>query len=63
MLDDAVASYRRALYHKPDYADAHSNMGNAFAERGKLEEAIASYQRALAARSRLRRRTSIWAMP
>jgi predicted O-linked N-acetylglucosamine transferase (SPINDLY family) len=45
--DDAVACYRRALELKPDYADAHYNLGNAFQDQGKLEEAVACYRRAL----------------
>ena len=32
---------------KPDYADAHSNLGNALKEEGRLDEAVASYHRAL----------------
>ena len=33
-LDEAVACYRRALELKPDYAEAHNNLGNAFKEQG-----------------------------
>ena len=32
---------------KPDYAEAHNNLGNVLKDQGKLEEAIASYQEAL----------------
>ena len=32
---------------KPDYAEAHNNLGNAFKEQGKLDEAVACYRRAL----------------
>ena len=28
-LDEAVACYRRALELKPDFAEAHNNLGNA----------------------------------
>jgi len=45
--DDAVNSYRKALAIRPDYADAHNNLGNALQELGKVKEAEASYQRAL----------------
>ena len=38
----------RALARKPDYADAHCNKGNALAELGRLEDAVAGYGRALA---------------
>ncbi len=46
-LDEAVACYRRALQLKPDYAEAHSNLGNALKDQGKLDEAVACYRRAL----------------
>ena len=45
-LDEAVACYRRALELKPDYAEAHSNLGNALKDQGKLDEAVACYRRA-----------------
>ena len=32
---------------KPDYAQAHNNLGNALRDQGKLEEAVAAYRRAL----------------
>ena len=47
-MEEAVACYRRALELKPDYAEAHANLGNTFKDRGKLDEAVASYRRALA---------------
>ncbi len=46
--DEAVASYNKALAIKPDYAEAHSNLGNALKDLGKLDEAVASYNKALA---------------
>ena len=49
-LAEAVASYRRALVSKPDYSEAHGNLGNALRDDGRLAEAVASYQRALALR-------------
>ena len=39
--DEALACYRRALELKPDYAEAHSNLGIALKDQGKLEEAVA----------------------
>ena len=33
-LDEAVACYRRALELKPDFAEAHYNLGNALRTRG-----------------------------
>lgn len=38
----------KALSVKPDYADAHSNLGNALREMGKLDEAECSYRKAIA---------------
>ena len=46
-LDEAVACYRRALELQPDYAEAHSNLGNVLRDQGKLDEAIACCRRAL----------------
>ncbi|HET9113244.1 MAG TPA: tetratricopeptide repeat protein, partial [Burkholderiales bacterium] len=46
-LDEAIASYRRALDLKPDYAEAHNNLGSALQAQGKLDEAIASYRCAM----------------
>ena len=47
MLEEAVASYRRALELKPDFVEAHSNLGNALREQGRLDDAVACYRRAL----------------
>ena len=46
-LDSAVANYRRALEIKPDFAEAHCNLGLALQDLGQLEGAMASYKRAL----------------
>jgi tetratricopeptide (TPR) repeat protein len=46
-LDEAIASFNKALSLKPDYAEAYYNMGLAFQDQGKLEEAIGSYNKAL----------------
>ena len=42
-----MACYQRALQAKPDYAEAHNNLGNVLQEQGQAAEAIACYQRAL----------------
>ena len=46
-LEEAEDSYREALRLKPDYAEAHNNLGNVLWDQGKLEEAEASYREAL----------------
>jgi len=47
-LDDALASYDKALELKPDYAEAFYNRGNALKEMNRLDDALASYDKALA---------------
>jgi len=47
-LDEAVASYDRAIAIKSDYADAYSNRGNALKGLKLLKEAIDCYDRAIA---------------
>ena len=46
--DTAVDLITKALAIKPDYAEAHNNLGIAFKELGRLDEAVASYHKALA---------------
>ena len=45
--DVAIDLIGRALSIRPDYAEAHNNLGNAFKSQGELVEAIAHYKRAL----------------
>ncbi|MDD3294392.1 MAG: tetratricopeptide repeat protein, partial [Geobacteraceae bacterium] len=45
---EAAELINREVALKPDYADAHSNLGNAFREMGRLEDAEASYRKAIA---------------
>jgi len=47
LLDEAAASFRRALDLKPIYPGAHYNLGNAFMAQGRMDVAIACYRRAL----------------
>jgi tetratricopeptide (TPR) repeat protein len=47
-LDEAVASFDRALALKPDFAEALLSRGVVLFELGRFEEAIASYDRLLA---------------
>jgi len=43
-----LASYQKALAIKPDFANAHSNLGNVLRELGRLDEAVANYNKAIA---------------
>ena len=47
-IEDAVARYHRVLFLKPDYAEAHNNLGAALAAQGRVEDAVARYKCALA---------------
>ncbi|MBI4625079.1 MAG: tetratricopeptide repeat protein, partial [Verrucomicrobia bacterium] len=47
-LDEAVASFRRALALQPKLPSALNNLANALAVQGKVDEAIACCQRAIA---------------
>jgi len=49
-LGEAVASYRQALSHNPEYVEAHNNLGTLLQSLGKVSEAAASYRSALALR-------------
>ena len=46
--EDDLAAYHGALALRPEYAEAHNNLGNALKELGLPEEAAASYGKALA---------------
>ena len=43
LMDDAVKSYEKAVAIKPDYADAHFNLGNILRDLGELDGAIKSF--------------------
>jgi len=45
-LAEAIALYAKAVALKPDYAEAHNNLGNALGEARRFEEAAASLGRA-----------------
>jgi predicted O-linked N-acetylglucosamine transferase (SPINDLY family) len=47
-LPEAVAAYRQALALKPDFAEAHINLGSILSDLGQLEEALAAFGAALA---------------
>jgi tetratricopeptide (TPR) repeat protein len=43
----AVAAFREAVRLKPEYAEAHYNLGRLLSDLGKLDEAIAEYREAI----------------
>jgi Flp pilus assembly protein TadD len=45
---EAIAGYRQAIAVMPDFAKAHSNLGNLLFEQGRLEEAVTHLRRAIA---------------
>ncbi len=47
-LQEAIDCFQRALALRPDYADAANNLGNALQAMGRTDEAIATWQRAVA---------------
>ena len=44
--DAAIASLTEAIRLKPDYAEAYSNLGAAFHDIGRYEEAVTHYRKA-----------------
>lgn len=49
-LDESIKSYVKSLAIKPDFADAHNNMGNVFDDQRNFEEAVKCYRKALSIR-------------
>jgi protein O-GlcNAc transferase len=47
-LPEAVAGYRQAIALKPDFAEAHNNLGSALSDLGQFDEALAAGRRAVA---------------
>ena len=45
---EALAVYRQGVALDPDHAEAHSNLGSALGQLGRLQEAVQSFERALA---------------
>jgi tetratricopeptide (TPR) repeat protein len=46
-VGDAITNLERALRAKPDFADAHNNLGRAFAHLGRWKEAAREFELAL----------------
>lgn len=53
--EEAATIYGRVIRAKPDYAEAHSNLGNALAAMGRIDKAIASFREALRHKPGLKR--------
>ena len=47
-LQEAETVYRQILDIKPDFAEAHNNLGNVLRELGRLDDAVATYHKTLA---------------
>ena len=43
----AITHYTKAIELKPDFANAYNNLGNAYADKGKLDNAIRDYTTAI----------------
>lgn len=52
-LEEAATEYRALLKIKPDYAEAHANLGVVLARLNRYDEATASYETALRLNSKL----------
>ncbi len=46
-VDEAISHYERALEIRPQYREAHFNLGGALVRVGKLDEGISHYREAL----------------
>ena len=44
---EATAAFRQAVKARPDFAEAHSNLGYSLRNSGRVDEAIAAYQEAI----------------
>ncbi len=53
LLNEAAASYRRALKLNPKYVEAYDNLGNVLKELGQNNEAVSSFRRALSIKPNL----------
>jgi len=61
-MNDAIAQYDEALRLKPDFAEAHDNLGNILAKMpGRSEDAIAQFEEALREAGFCRGAITIWA--
>ena len=47
-LPEAIAQYQEAIRLKPDFAEAHNNLGNALVRANRPQDAIEHYEIAAA---------------
>ncbi len=47
-IDFAISLYTKAIFAKPNYVQAHNNLGTAYAQKGNLAKAEEQYKRAIA---------------
>ena len=48
-VEEAIASYRKAIELKPDFADAHKNLATCLHEEGDFHDALSFYSSSLEA--------------
>ena len=46
-MDEGIEQFQKALETRPDFAEAHNNLGNALLQKGLVDEAITHFQKAL----------------
>ena len=47
MYREAIEAHKQAIRIKPDYAEAHDNLGNAYDKLGIYREAIEAFKQAI----------------
>ena len=45
--EEAISQYKMGIKFKPDFAQAHYNLGNALLKKGRTNEAISQYKMAI----------------
>jgi protein O-GlcNAc transferase len=49
-LAEAIAAFRKAIVLRPNYAEAHNNLGIALSQSGRFDESIAAFRHAISLR-------------